>query len=126
MVCYHDCMKKKTIKKYSTNGLVTKKDFNDGLTQTKKDIKDSERRLNKRMDRMLKYLDFRFKPLEEMSRDFFDFKSKIFDRLDWLIGRYQKFEDEYTVQAEQNKRILDKLDNHENRINTLEKSFKHN
>ena len=116
---YHVCMKKKTIKKYSASGLATKKDLKDSLVQT-------EERLNKRIDRVMKYIDFKIKPLEEMSRDFYDFKNKVFDRLDWLIGRYQKFEDEYTVQAEQNKRILDGLENHANRINNIEKFIKHN
>ena len=108
-------MKKKIIEKYSTNRLATKND-----------LKELEYKLNSRMDRMQKYIDFKINPFEEMHRDFYDFKNKIFDRLDWLIDRYQKFEDEYTIQVEQNKRILDRLENHKNRIDNIEKSFKQN
>jgi hypothetical protein len=92
---------------------------------TKKDVNESEDRLNKRIDRVIKYIDLKINPFEEMRQDFYDFKNKIFDRLDWLIGRYKKFEDEYTVQAEQNKRILDRLENHEERISHMEIT-KHN
>lgn len=129
-------MKKKMMKN-SHNGVAMKKDLDGVETRLNRDLKCTEKRLNgdlrkteerlnKRIDQVMEYIDFKIKPFEEMSRDFYDFKNKTLDRLDWLIGRYQKFEDEYTIQTEQNKRILDRLENHENRIYTIEKSFKQN
>lgn len=119
-------MKKKVIKKYSHNGVAMKKDLVGVETRLNKDLKAVEERLNKRIDRVLKYIDFKIQPFEEMRIEFIDFKNKVFDRFDWLIGRYKKFEDEYTIQAEQNKRILDRIENHEIRITNIEKPFKHN
>jgi len=112
-------MKKKSIKQNASNDLVAKKDLRKSLAQT-------EERLYNRIDRVLKYIDFKINPFEEMRRDFYDFKNKLLDRLDWLIGKYQKFENEYTIQAEQNRRIIDRVENHEERINIIEKLFKHN
>jgi len=104
-------MKKKIIKN-PHNGLATKRD-----------LKEVEKRLNNRMDRIQRYMDFKINPIENAVAELIGFKNKILDRLDWLIGKYQKFEKEYTVQVQQNKRILDRLENHENRIISIEKSF---
>lgn len=87
---------------------------------TKKDLKDSESRLNKRIDRMTKYINFELEPVNDFKKEFNDFKDKVFDKLDWLIGKYKKFEEEHTVLIVQNKRTNSKLDNHEVRIVSLE------
>ena len=96
----------------------TKKDL-DGFA-TKKDLKDTELRLNTRIDRMTKYVDFELEPVNDFKKEFKDFKNKVFDKLDWLIGKYNKFEAEHTVLTEQNNRTNDKLTNHEKRIFSLE------
>ncbi|VVA43372.1 conserved hypothetical protein [Candidatus Roizmanbacteria bacterium] len=87
---------------------------------TKNDLKESELRLNKRIDRMTKYVDFEIEPVTDFKKEFKDFKNKVFDKLDWLIGKYNKFEAEHTVLTEQNNRTNDKLDVHEERISGLE------
>ncbi|MEK7495554.1 MAG: hypothetical protein AAB788_02525 [Patescibacteria group bacterium] len=97
---------------------VTKKDLL-GFA-TKKDLNETESRLNTRIDRMTKYVNFELEPVDDFKKEFKDFKDKIFDKLDWLIGKYNKFEEEHTVLTEQNKRSNSKLDNHEKRIFSLE------
>lgn len=87
---------------------------------TKNDLKESEGRLNKRIDRMTKYVDFEIEPVTDFKKEFKDFKNKVFDKLDWLIGKYNKFEAEHTVLTEQNNRTNDKIDVHEERISGLE------
>jgi len=100
------------------DGFATKKDL-DGFA-TKKDLKDTELRLNTRIDRMTKYVDFELEPVNDFKKEFKDFKNKVFDKLDWLIGKYNKFEAEHTVLTEQNNRTNNKINNHEERILSLE------
>ena len=69
---------------------------------------------------MTKYVDFEIEPVTDFKKEFKDFKNKVFDKLDWLIGKYNKFEAEHTVLTEQNNRTNDKLDVHEERISGLE------
>lgn len=99
---------------------VTKKYFDDKLDVAKRDLKDTELRLNKRIDRVTKYVNFEIEPVTDFKKEFKDFKNKVFDKLDWLIGKYNKFEDEHNVLSEQNTRTNNKLDNHEDRIVNLE------
>jgi hypothetical protein len=90
---------------------------------TKNDLKESELRLNKRIDRMTKYVDFEIEPVTDFKKEFKDFKNKVFDKLDWLIERYNKFEAEHTLLTEQTNRVNGKLDNHEGRISILEQKI---
>lgn len=85
-------------------------------------LKQTEERLNKRIDRVLKYVRFEIEPLKAFYKEMREFKDKVLDRLDWLIGKYEKFEQEYTIQNEHNSRMLDRIENHEKRIITLEKT----
>ena len=99
---------------------VSKKYFDDKLDVAKKDLKDTELRLNKRIDRVTKYVNFEIEPITDFKKEFKDFKNKVFDKLDWLIGKYNKFEAEHTVLTEQNNRTNNKINNHEERILSLE------
>lgn len=76
--------------------------------------------VDKRFERLFKYLDHRFEPLDNLVREFADFKDKVLTDLDWLMGKYTKFEDEHIVLTEQTSRVNEKLDNHEARIVHLE------
>jgi len=97
---------------------------------TKKDFRELEKRfvtreyLDKRFesyDKSLKtYLDVRFKPLEDISKEFYTFKDAVLSRLDWLIGQYKRFDEEHTVLSGRYIGIQSKLDNHETRIVKLE------
>ncbi len=67
------------------------------------------------------YLDHRFKPLEAMAEDYYKFKDYVIDKLDWLVGKYQKFEDEHLILTTRYTDVSRKIDNHEIRITKLEK-----
>ena len=115
-------MNKSAQKLINKNNLASKTDLKATENRFSNKLKETEDRLNKRIDRVLKYIKFEIEPLKEFNKEMREFKNKVLDRLDWLIGKYEKFEQEYTVEVEQNRRILDKLENHENRINKIEKS----
>ena len=89
---------------------------------TKDDLKAfaTKEYVDKRFERLFKYLDHRFEPLDNLIKSFDEFKDKVFINLDWLTGKYNKFEAEHTVLTEQNNRTNDKLDVHEERISGLE------
>ena len=79
-----------------------------------------ESAINRRFDRLFTYLDYRLEPLEESKREFKDFKDSVLKSLDFLVGAYKKFEDEYTVGFKQYSRLDGKLEDHEVRIKLLE------
>jgi len=87
---------------------------------TKKDLELTESKLNKRMDRLSKEIDFKLEPLMEFKEEFSDFKSSVLKTLDWLVGAFTKFNEDHTVLTEQNDRAHKKLDNHEKRILNIE------
>ncbi|PIP14959.1 hypothetical protein COW98_01355 [Candidatus Roizmanbacteria bacterium CG22_combo_CG10-13_8_21_14_all_35_9] len=89
---------------------------------TKEDLKASETRLNKRIDRVMEYIDFKLEPLNKFQREFTDFKDRITRTLDWLVGAFNKFDEELAVIAHRNRETDGKLENHEFRIKNLEKS----
>ncbi|MEK7633442.1 MAG: hypothetical protein AAB437_01210 [Patescibacteria group bacterium] len=99
---------------------VTKKDLKNTEHVFDKKLQETEERLNKRIDRGTEYINFHLEPLQQFKKDFEDFKNKMFDRFDWLFGKYKKFEDEHVVLTEQTNRVNGKLDNHEERIISLE------
>ena len=78
--------------KKTTNGLATKKD-----------LKETEERLDKKINAVKNYFDFQLEPIHEFVKEFKEFKNNIFDKLDWLIGRYRKFDEELAVKTEQEK-----------------------
>ncbi|MBI2641160.1 hypothetical protein HYW87_01015 [Candidatus Roizmanbacteria bacterium] len=69
----------------------------------------------------MEYIDFKLQPVEKFIAEFGHFKNKVFERFDWLMAKYQKFEDEHTILSSRQININDKLENHEIRISTLEK-----
>lgn len=87
---------------------------------TKAELKQTEFSLNKRIDRLSKEIDFKLEPLMEFKEEFSDFKSSVLKSLDWLVGAFTKFNEEHAVLTEQNGRAIDKLNNHEKRIFSLE------
>jgi len=97
---------------------------------TKKDFRELEKRfvtreyLDKRFesyDKSLKmYLDARFKPLEDMSKEFYTFKDAVLSRLDWLIGQYKRFDEDRVVLSGRYVDVQKNLENHETRIVKLE------
>ncbi len=93
---------------------VTKGDLKKGLGRFA-----TKEYVDKRFERLFKYLDQRFEPLDKLVNGFNEFKDKVLTNLDWLTGKYRKFEEEHTVLTEQNSRNINKLENHENKITGL-------
>ncbi len=106
--------------KDSLKAFATKEDLKSFASKDDLKVFATKKYVDKRFERLFKYLDHRFEPLDELVNSFNDFKNKAFINLDWLTGKYKKFEEEHTVLTEQNSRNINKLDNHEKRIFNLE------
>ena len=50
------------------------------------------------------------------------FRDQTYKTLDWLVGAFKKFDEEHTILSGKYSTINIKLDNHEERITTLEKT----
>lgn len=110
---------KKSNKKF--DNLVTKKYVDKKFMNIDKKFKESQGYMDKRFERLFKYLDHRFEPLEQMQKDFSEFKNNTYNRLDWIIKLLTKYDQEYTVLSDKYITTDGKLDNHETRISALEK-----
>ena len=90
--------------------------------------KQWEKRLNQTLNlifekntrAIMKYIDFKIEPLEEMRKDYYQFKDSVLKSLDWLMSAYKKFDEEHTVLSESYSYVREKVDNHETRISNLE------
>lgn len=119
---------KKQLKKNPKNNIVTKddiqelkndlKDLEIHLTQTNLDIKQQIRSTEH-------YLEYRTntseKKLDNFVHEFNKLKDWMYDKLDWLVKAYTKYDQEYTVLSDKYIRTGDELKNHETRIVALEK-----
>ncbi len=92
-----------------------RKNKNDIVTKTYLD-----KVLDERFDRFKLYFDFRFERIEQMAEEFLKYKSFMLDKLDWLVGKYKKFDEEYTIISGKSIDISKTLEDHETRITTLE------
>ncbi|PIP63192.1 hypothetical protein COY12_01875 [Candidatus Roizmanbacteria bacterium CG_4_10_14_0_2_um_filter_33_96] len=74
-----------------------------GIFTTKDDLKAfaTKEYVDKRFERLFKYLDHRFEPLDKLVKGFSDFKDKVLTNLDWLTGKYIKLDEEHLVLSEQ-------------------------
>lgn len=76
--------------------------------------------IDERFKKMQEYLDFRLEPLDTLVKDFYEFRSNVFDKLDWLIGQYKRFDEEHTVLTESYGSNARVLSDHAKRIKELE------
>ncbi len=83
------------------------------LFATKQDLKSTENYLNYKIESLEK-------KTEDFKKEFTEFKDSVLKSLDWLVGAFTKFSEDHTVLTEQNGRLHKKLDNHEDRIISLE------
>lgn len=88
--------------------------------ELKNELNKVEIRLNKRIDRLSKEIDHKLEPLMEFKEEFTSFKGSVLKTLDWLVSAFTKFNDEHSVLTEQNNRTRLKIENHEDRIVSLE------
>lgn len=80
---------------------------------------------DKRFQAFEAYFKHELEPLKKMSEEFYELKNGIYDKLDWLIGAFKKFNEEHTTLTEQNSRFDDQLTDHESRLQVLEKRTKY-
>ena len=79
-----------------------------------------ELRLDKHTASIIKYIDHRLEPFEEMRKDYYEFKDSVLKSLDWLVGAFKKFNEEHTILMGTYTEVNTKLDNHKTRITVLE------
>ena len=111
---------KRGIRKIIQDDAATKGDMEDLSRDLSLEIKETEKRLNHRIDIVMEYIDFKLKPMEEMRQDYYDFKDKILVRLDWLIHGFQRLDQELTILNKYVKDSHDRIENHEARLVRLE------
>lgn len=109
------------MKNRKSSELVTKEYLDEKNYVTKENLSKVEKRLNMRMDRIMKYLEFHLEPLRKFMADFAKFKDQTQRNTDLLMGKYSKFDDEYVILTDQYSEVTEKLDSHEIRIVKLEK-----
>ena len=98
----------------------TKDDLKSFITKDDSKFFATKDYVDKRFERLFKYLGHLFEPLDKLIKGFDELKDKISTNLDFLMGKYTKLDEEHTVLTEQNKRTNGKLANHEERISILE------
>ncbi len=119
-------MKKTLVKKQKKDELLTKKFFNIKIVDVNNKIANLDNKIDKvdkKLDRTTNYMNLKFNVIEEKLTKLDSIDSRldsIMESLAWLTGEYKKFGEEYIVASEQTHRVNVKLDNHEDRISSLE------
>lgn len=97
----------------------------DDLKKLRADIKFIELDLKQQIKGTEHYLDHRVNTIEKkidgFVNDFDKLKDWMYDKLDWLVVKYKKFDEEHTVLSSGYSKINEKIENHEGRIAVLEK-----
>ena len=86
------------------------------------DKRFSEERMyiDRKINSVLKYIDFKIEPLENLKNRFDDLESKMYDRLDWIMGTLKRMEEEMIISNKRFHDLNNQVDNHENRLTALE------
>jgi hypothetical protein len=94
----------------------------------KEDLRKTEASLREDLRKTENYLDTKIEMLKNelllLKKEFGEFKNYVYDKLDWLVGAFQKFDEEHTILSGRYSQVREKLDNHDNheeRISALEK-----
>ncbi|OGK31204.1 hypothetical protein A3F29_01775 [Candidatus Roizmanbacteria bacterium RIFCSPHIGHO2_12_FULL_33_9] len=108
----------KKIKKELVKDFITKKEF----LQFTNENNNFKLGVNKRFE----LLEYRVAQLTKEFKEFRDemreFREQTYKSLDWLVGAFKKFDEEHTILSTRYSTINKTIDNHENRITSLEKS----
>ena len=110
-------------KKSEKDELVTKKYLDSKLSCLDKKFDDKFEYLDKKIDKVIHYMNLKFESIEEKLIKLDSINTgleRIAKTLDWLVGKYKKFDEEHVILSEQNERINNRLDIHEDRISGLE------
>jgi predicted nucleic acid-binding Zn-ribbon protein len=93
---------------------------------TKKELKGEIDRANEYTDKLFLNLYEAIKTLSneltEFKNEMKEFKEQTNKNLDWLVGAFKKFDEEHTILSARYSSINKTIDNHENRITSLEKN----
>ena len=92
----------------------------------------TKQELKLEIDRVIKYVDYKTDRLEEsikvlskeladFKREMMEFKEHMYKTLDFLVGSYKKFDEEHTILSARYSTVNKTIDNHEDRIISLEK-----
>ncbi len=74
--------------------------------------------LDGKIDALMKYIDFKIKPLENIETEFTQLKSDVFDRFDWIAGSLKRIEEEMLVMNKHHRDLAEKVEeNTKERIN---------
>ncbi len=120
------------MKKIQNNKLVTKSYLDKKLNTS---LNSFEKKIDKKVDNLKIYVDMRFdnflkynelkfrmieKTLNEIKDEFIKFRDFTYDKLDWLVHEYQKFDQTLTIIDSSYPVLNDRINNHEKRITSLE------
>lgn len=86
--------------------------------------KHLDKRLKKVTDELVNYINLRLEPidLKLLKLNSIDQRlDKILINLDWLVGKYKKFDEEHTILTGKYSEINQRIDRHEEKIVKLEK-----
>lgn len=76
-------------------------------------------RFEKHTEAMMKYIEFKLEPLEEIKRRL-DALDPIIKNIDWLTAEYIKFQQEHTILSTGYMEVNDRTNSHKDRIHMLE------
>ena len=85
---------------------------------TKQELKLEIDRANSYTEKLFMSLS---KDLLEFKKEMVDFRNRTDKALDWLVGAFKKFDEEHIILSARYSTINKIIDNHENRITSLEK-----
>ena len=103
---------------------VTKSEFNDFKTGVDKRFEKVDKRLElvyKRLELLENSVLHLSKELSDFKNEMREFRDQTYKTLDWLVGAFKKFDEEHTILSARYSTINKTIDNHENRITSLEK-----
>ena len=89
---------------------------------TKKEFNNFKIGVNKRFEILESSVLQLSKELSDFKNEMRDFRDQTYKTLDWLVGAFKKFDAEHTILSARYSTVNKTLDNHEERITTLEKS----
>lgn len=84
-------------------------------------MKDLTKKFEALKTGLIFYIEEKMKPLEESVKRSEKIWQNVSVTLDWLVGKFTKFDQELTILIARYPDLNDKLENHEKRIQTLEK-----
>ena len=109
--------------KFAEQDVKIDKKFKDQDRKMDRRFTQQDTHINKRFNAIQEAIDFKLDPILKEQEENKKFRTQVMQTLDWLVGAFKKFEDEHSVLSGKYSDIHNRLDNHEERINTLEQAI---